>query len=66
MNEKTYIKLNFFPTTNIAIKRIELLSKNFPPYNNQLSYLAKFTKDFNGEEQIVHDWLKSNLSYKCK
>ena len=42
----------------------ELLSKNyFPRYKCQLSYLAKFSKVVNGEEEVFKRWIKSDLIY---
>ena len=59
-NENTYIKLKVNPTENLehntaslASHIKELLSKNyFPRYKYQLSYLAKFSKIVNGEEEV--------------
>ena len=64
MNENTYIKLKVNPTENLEHNIKELLSKNyFPRYKYQLSYLAKFSKIFNGEEEVFKRWIKSDLIY---
>ena len=62
MNENTYIKLKVNPTENLEHNIKELLSKNyFPRYKYQLSYLAKFSKIVNGEEEVLKRWIKSDL-----
>ena len=62
MNENTYIKLEISPTSNLEDHINELLSKNyFPRYKYQLSYLAKFSKIVNGEEEVFIKWIKSDL-----
>ena len=64
MNENTYIKLKVNPTENLEHNINELLSKNyFPRYKYQLSYLAKFIKHINGEQEIFKRWIKSDLIY---
>ena len=64
MNENTYIKLKVNPTENLEDHINELLSKNyFPRYKYQLSYLAKFSKIVNGEEEVFKRWIKSDLLY---
>ena len=64
MNENTYIKLKVNPTENLEHNIKELLSKNyFPRYKYQLSYLAKFSKIVNGEEEVFKRWIKSDLTY---
>ena len=64
INENTYIKLKVNPTENLEHNINELLSKNyFPRYKYQLSYLAKFSKIVNGEEEVFKRWIKSDLTY---
>ena len=64
MSENTYIKLNVNPTENLEHNINELLSKNYcPRYKYQLSYLAKFSKIVNGEEEVFKRWIKSDLIY---
>ena len=64
MNDKTYIKLRVNSTENLEHHINELLDKNyFPRYKYQLSYLAKFSKIVNGEENVFHKWVKSDLNY---
>ena len=64
MKENTYIKLIINPTSNLEDHINELLNKNyFPRYKYQLSYLAKFSKIVNGEEEIFKRWIKSDLMY---
>ena len=64
VNENTYIKLKVKPTENLEYNINELLSKNyFPRYKYQLSYLAKFTKIVNGEQEKFKRWIKSDLIY---
>ena len=64
MNENTYIKLKVNPTENLEHNINELLSKNyFPRFKYQLSYLAKFSKIINGEEEVFKRWIKSDLIY---
>ena len=64
MNENTYIKLKINPTENLEHRINELLSKNyFPRFKYQLSYLAKFSKIVNGEEEVFKRWIKSDLIY---
>ena len=68
VNEKTYIKLIVNPTgtasKNLKHHINELLDKNyFPRYKYQLSYLAKFSKIVNGEENKFHKWVKSDFIY---
>ena len=64
MNENTYIKLKINPTENLKHNINELLSKNyFPRYKYQLSYLAKFSKIVNGEEEVFKRWIKSDSIY---
>ena len=65
---KTSIKLRVNPTgtasENLEHHIIELLDKNyFPRYKYQLSYLAKFSKIVNGEENVFHKWVKSDLNH---
>ena len=58
------MKLNINPTENLEHNINELLSKNyFPRYKYQLSYLAKFSKIVNGEEEVFKSWIKSDLLY---
>ena len=65
VNEKTYIKLRVNPT-GVASQNVEnyineLLEKiNFPRYKYHLSYLAKFSKIINGEEEVLKRWIKSD------
>ena len=64
MNENTYIKLKVNPTENLEHNINDLISKNyFPRYKYQLSYLAKFSKIVNGEEEVFKRWIKSDLIY---
>ena len=64
MNENTYIKLKINPTENLEHRINELLSKiYFPRFKYQLSYLAKFSKIINGEEEVFKRWIKSDLIY---
>ena len=64
MNEKTYIKLRVNPTNHLEEQINDLLNKNyFPRYKFQLSYLAKFSKIVNGEENVFHKWVKSDFNY---
>ena len=64
VNEKTYIKLRVNPTNHLEEQIIDLLNKNyFPRYKFQLSYLAKFSKIVNGEENAFHKWVKSDFNY---
>ena len=64
MSENTYIKLKVKPTENLEHNINELLSKKyFPRYKYQLSYLAKFSKIVNGEEEVFKRWIKSDLIY---
>ena len=68
VNGKTYIKLRVNPTgtasENLEYHLNELLDKNyFPRYKYQLSYLAKFSKIVNGEENVSHKWVKSDFNY---
>ena len=58
MNENTYIKLKVNPTENLEHNINELLSKYyFSRYKYQLSYLAKFSKIINGEEEVFKRWI---------
>ena len=71
MKEKTYNKLRVNPTgtasENLEHHINELLDKNyFPRYKYQLSYLAKFSKIDNGEENVFHKWVKSDFNYNYK
>ena len=64
MNENTYIKLKVNPTEKLEHNINDLLSKNyFPRFKYQLSYLAKFSKIVNGEEEVFKRWIKSDLIY---
>ena len=64
VNEKTYIKLRVNPTNHLEEQINDLLNKNyFPRYKFQLSYLAKFSKIVNGEENVFHKWVKSDFNY---
>ena len=68
MNEETYNKLRVNLTgtasENLEHHINELLDKNyFPGYKYQLSYLAKFSKIVNGEENVFHKWVKSDFNY---
>ena len=64
VDEKTYIKLNVNPTETLEQHINELLNRNyFSRYKYQLSYLAKFSKYINGEENIFHKWVKSGFNY---
>ena len=68
VNEKTYIKLRVNPTgvasQNLENHINELLDKNyFPRFKYQLSYLAKFSKIVDGEENVFHKWVKSDFNY---
>ena len=64
MKENTYIKLKINPTSNLEDHINELLSKNyFPRFKYQLSYLAKFSKIVNEEEEVFKRWIKSDLMY---
>ena len=68
VNEKTYIKLRVnpqsFATNHLEEQINDLLNKNyFPRYKFQLSYLAKFSKIVNGEENVFHKWVKSDFNY---
>ena len=61
-----YIKLRVNPTDTQYLEHHinELQDKNyFPRYKYQLSYLAKFSKDINGEEVVFHKWVKSDFNY---
>ena len=64
VNENTYIKLKVNPTENLENRIKELISKRyFPRFKYQLSYLAKFSKIINGEEEVFKRWIKSDLIY---
>ena len=64
VNENTYIKLKINPTKNLENRINELISKRyFPRFKYQLSYLAKFSKTVNGEEEVFKRWIKSDLIY---
>ena len=68
VNEKTYIKLRVKPSgaasPNLEHHINELLDKKyFPRYKYQLSYLAKFSKIVNGEENVFHKLVKSDFNY---
>ena len=64
MNENTYIKLKVNTTENLEHRINELLSKNyFPRFKYQLSYLAKFSKIVNEEEEVYKRWIKSDLMH---
>ena len=68
VNEKTYIKLRVNLTgtasENLEHHINELLDKNyFPGYKYHLSYLAKFSKIVNGEENVFHKWVNSDFNY---
>ena len=64
MNERTYIKLKINPDENLEHNINELLSKSyFPRCKYQLSYLGKFIKHINGEQEILKRWIKSDLIY---
>ena len=64
MNENTYIKLKVNPIENLENRIKELISKMyFPRFKYQLSYLAKFSKIVNGEEEVFKRWIKSDLIY---
>ena len=64
MIENTYIKLKINPTSNLEDHINELLNKRyFPRFKYQLSYLAKFSKIINGEEEVFKRWIKSDLMY---
>ena len=61
---KKHIKLKRNPTENPEHRIKELISRNyFPRYKYQLSYLAKFSKYVNGEENIFHKRGKSDFNY---
>ena len=61
MNERIYIKLKINPTENLEEHINNLLRTTFfPRYKFQLSYLAKFSKIGNGEEEVYN---RSNLYY---
>ena len=62
--ENTYIKMKINPTENLENRIKELISKRyFPRFKYQLSYLAKFSKIINGEEEVFKRWIKSDLIY---
>ena len=64
MNERTYIKLKLNPDESLEHNINELLSKScFPRFKYHLSYLAKFIKHINGEQEIFERWIKSDLIY---
>ena len=64
VNEKTYIKLRVNPTNHLEEQINDLLKTSFfPRYKFQLSYLAKFSKIINGEENVFHKWVKSDFNY---
>ena len=68
MNEKTYIKLRVNPTgvawQNLEHHKNELLEQNYlSRYKYQVSYLAKFSKIFIGEQNVFHKWVKSDFNY---
>ena len=64
VNEKTYIKLRVNPTNHLEEQINDLLKTSFfPRYKFQLSYLAKFSKIVNGEENVFHKWVKSDFNY---
>ena len=64
VKENTYIKLKVNPTENLEHDINELLSKRyFPRFKDQISYLARFTKIVNGEEQVFKRWVQSALTY---
>ena len=63
VNERTYIKPKINPTENLEEQIKNLLRTNFfPRYKFQLSYLAKFSKIVNGEEEVFKRWVKSDLN----
>ena len=58
------MKLNRNPTDHLEYHINDLVSKRyFPRYRYQLSYLAKFSKNGNGEENVFHKLVKSDLTY---
>ena len=64
VKENTYIKLKVNPTENLEYRIDELKSKRyFPRFKYQISYLARFTKIVNGEEQVFKRWVQSDLMY---
>ena len=64
VNEKTYIKLRVNPTNHLEEQINDLLKTSFfPRYKFQLSYLAKFSKIVNGQENVFHKWVKSVFNY---
>ena len=64
MKENTYIKLEVNPTENLEYRIDDLISKRyFPRFKYQISYLARFTKIVNGEEQVFKRWVQSDLMY---
>ena len=64
VNEKTYIKLRVNPTNHLEEQINDLLKTSFfTRYKFQLSYLAKFSKIVNGEENVFHKWVKSDFNY---
>ena len=68
MNEKTYIKLRVNPTgtasENLEHHINELLDENyFLRYKYQMSYLPKFSKIVNVEENVFHKGVKSDFNY---
>ena len=69
VNEITYMKFKTNPKMDMQYGNLEyhineVLGKNhFSRYNKQLSYLAKFTKLINGEKNVFHNWVKSELNY---
>ena len=64
VNEKTYNKFNINSTENLEEQINNLLRTNFlRRYKIQLSYLAKFSKNVYGEEEVFKRWVKSDLNY---
>ena len=64
INEKRYNKLRVNPTNHLEEQINDSLNKNyFSRYKFQLSYLAKFSKYFNGEEVVFHNWVESGFKY---
>ena len=64
VNQKLYNKLKINPTSIFEYQINELVSKSyFLRFKYQLSYVAKFSKIVNGEEEVFKRWVKSDLIY---
>ena len=58
------MKFKTNPTENLERHKNESRSRNYFSRNKyQLGSLARFTKHINGEEQVFHKWIKSEIHY---